>query len=142
MHMTRFLYEIRCPRCDWPISLPQTSLVRIIRDRIMSDTDERLLVFVCQECMSAFRCETHKLALTDTPLQNQVAGRIWFSILAQCDDSNCPFREELITIREPGTTIEQCLAQVSEWKLDGILCDEGHQIVLTLPDTRTYIGQV
>jgi hypothetical protein len=105
----------------------------------MSDTDERLLVFVCQECMSAFRCETHKLGLTDAPLQNQVAGRIWFSILAQCEDSSCPFREELITIREPGTTIEQCLEQVPKWKVGGILCDGGRQVA---PIPRTRIGQI
>jgi hypothetical protein len=95
--------------------------------------------------MAAFHCETNKLqapAMSGAPPQTLAAGSIWFSIVEGCDGDNCPFLEELIALPAPGTTVEQCLAQLPKWKLDGILCDKRHQIVLTLPEPRTYIGQL
>ena len=54
---------------------------------------------------------------------------VCFRVLAECGDSNCEARIELIAIRDRGTSKETVYAE-TPWKVEGILCSKGHQIAV------------
>src|ERR1017187_7805947 len=117
-----FLYVIPCPRCGTNISLLETNLVGIIRNRRVSTTGEPILTFVCQQCKNCFQWDYHKrksVGLFPEPPQN-TAHPVVFSTVAECENGDCEAQVEVIAIRSPGTTREQIDAERPSWRADDI----------------------
>lgn len=136
--MSRPEYRLYCPNCGSYIYQPETNLEEIVRYRGASTTGAPFLTLVCPRCKSAYQFDwqnrqtSEGAVLNDAPPQK--TGIVRFSVVARCDGSNCKSQVELVALRESGTAKEQCLAEMSFWKLDGIVCEYGHQITIPNPE--------
>ncbi|HEY5176202.1 MAG TPA: hypothetical protein VII95_11630 [Terriglobales bacterium] len=112
-------------------SLPETTLVGIIRNRQLSTTGEPLLMLVCQQCMYCFPYNYHNrkaMGLFVEPLQTPSLP-FYILVVADCDNGNCAAQVEIIAIRPHGTTEEQFLAERPLWDLGDVYCGGGHPII-------------
>jgi hypothetical protein len=65
-----------------------------------------------------------------TELRPQISEDwIWHSTFAGCDGNNCDSRTLLVAIRRVGTTETDMTVEKQAWKLDNILCANGHQVI-------------
>ena len=71
--------------------------------------------------------------IDEGPKTAEYRSQMSYGIAAECDGSNCDSLVELIAIRPAGTSEEQTTAEIPEWKIEGILCENGHQIVRPNP---------
>lgn len=128
------LYRLACPRCPTYIYQPETNLAKIVQRQKASTTGAPFLTLVCPQCKSAYQFDWLNRHISEGAEQTdeppQTTGLVLFSYVTGCIDSNCESRVELIALHDPGTTEERCYAEMPQWKLDGICCERGHQIVL------------
>ena len=59
---------------------------------------------------------------------------VLFSLLAECDDSNCNSQIELIAIRDFGTSKEMMRKEIPTWNLGSLVCEQGHQVIRPGPE--------
>ena len=125
------LIDVRCPWCDKALGVRETILVDIFRCLRETAMDAEHLTLVCPGCKAAFQFDyRERFAAGMTAQQPQnLDDYIWFSIQAECDDSNCKPPRTLIAIRPAGTTQKQLSAEIPTWNLAGLLCEHGHPIV-------------
>lgn len=127
-------YCLLCPKCHAHTPQHRTNLAEIVQCRGASATGAPWITLVCAECKQAFQFDwvnppwIEGSVLSDEPPQATAMNR--FSVVAECDGSNCKSQVELVALRPRGTTKEQCLAEMPMWTLHGIFCEHGHQIVL------------
>ena len=130
--MSEVWYVAQCPNCGLSISLLETNLAEIIRNRQVSATGEPLLLFVCQQCKNCFPWDYHnrKAAglLTERPQTR--APLFYMAVLAECENTDCEAQVELIAIRPHGTTEEQILEERKTWKADDVRCGDDHSIIV------------
>lgn len=131
--MPEFVYWIRCPKCGITTILLETSLSKILQCRQVLQTGDPFLVFVCQGCKAAFRWNyPHRTTvgvIDDGQKTEEYRSQMFYSVVVRCDDNNCDSRLELVAIRPSGSNAKQWQAEMPDWKLDGIFCDNGHQIL-------------
>jgi hypothetical protein len=127
------LIDVRCPWCDKALGVRETILVDIFRCLRETAMDAEHLTLVCPGCKAAFPFdyrERLKKAVGMTALQPQSSDDyIWFSIQAECDDSNCKPPRILFAIRPIGTTQRQLSEESHTWNLSGLVCEHRHPIV-------------
>ena len=127
------VYRIECPTCFERIVVLGTNLGEIVRHPRGWRKAAAQLVLVCQHCRIPFLYEYRPFGgsgWTDAPLQElSELYPIGFALTAECDDSNCMSRVELIAFRSPDTTQQDVSKEAAGWKLEGILCPNGHQIL-------------
>ena len=134
-------YFVRCTHCPAHIFLLETTLAEIVQRRQVSTTGDPLVMLVCQECMAVHPFDYRRrraAAMSDLPLQTPAL--FWFSILAVCDEDNCDFPVELVAIRSHGTTEQQCLEEIPNWQLDGVMRKRWRQISRPEPSARMSSG--
>jgi len=131
------LYVIECDHCHGKISLLETMLEQIVRSRMLSDTGDPFLVFVCTYCKRGFRYNyAGRSSWVMTPIPEPSPDRVYpirFSFPSGCDDNSCISQVELIAIRDAGTTLENVVAEFPKWNLAGIACEDRHPILVPDP---------
>ena len=132
------LYTIQCRHCGQSISLPETMLVQVVRDRMAADTGEPFLVLVCSRCKHAQRYNYEERSpaweMTAEPTRSPTQHDPIVALFrARCVDSNCTGEVELIAVRDAGTTREQVLQERREWHIEGIYCPFGHPLLPLAP---------
>jgi len=117
--------EIRCPECPAGIFLLETALVRAIRSLRASTRAADSLLLSCPECKTAFRYTHHNLRHRTTDARPH--DPVCFAVPLGCGNNNCePL--EMVLIRNAGTNYRHCADESPSWRLDGIVCERGHQI--------------
>lgn len=127
------LYYIPCSTCGHTIGLLETSLSRIVQCRRLPETGEPFLVLVCPGCAAAFRYDYQQRATAGVIGEGQKTeefrSQTFFSVVAECDDSNCESLVELIAIRRAGTTAAQVAGEMPTWNLGAIRCKDDHPVL-------------
>lgn len=131
-------YMIECINCKNRIGLHETMLEQIFHGRLWSSTGEPFLTLVCSKCKTWFRYNYEERSpvgeiseLSRTPDREYPA---LFSLLAECDDSNCSSKMELIAVRDFGTSKEMMRREILAWKLGGLVCEQGHRVIRPEPE--------
>src|SRR5271166_2095361 len=133
MTQSQLLLKIDCPHCQLSVVLTGTTLEGIIRGRLAKYEGDHVLTLVCQRCKIAYQQDYRHLESTgviDVSPQKGVSQNApaYFSVVVGCVDSNCQSPLALTVLRDPHTTKEQMLAEMPQWKLDGICCAQGYPI--------------
>src|ERR1700693_436900 len=141
--MPELHYRPSCPACGRTIDLLETSLLKIVRARRLSQTGEPFLVLVCQGCTAAFRYDyQNRLAVgvIDEGLKTEEwRSQQCFSVVAPCDHHDADDCDdsliELLAIRPARTDKKELIErEMPTWNLDAIRCENDHRIVV--PDPR------
>jgi hypothetical protein len=131
-------YVIECTNCKNRIGLLETMLEQIFHGRLWSSTGEPFLTLVCPKCKTWFRYNYEERSplgeISELPRTPDREYPVLFSLLAECDDSNCNSQIELIAIRDFGTSKEMMRREIPTWKLGGLVCEQGHQVIRPEPE--------
>ena len=136
--MTQFQYRIRCPECAFALLLLETTLAEIVQGRKMLTTGAPFVTLVCQECKLAFQFDYPKRQSLGCSYELHQSGGPRFSLVAECGDNNCKSPVELVALRGPGTTEEQCYEEIAAWDVSRIRCRNGHQIIIPEPPYKKH----
>lgn len=136
------LYLPVCPKCGTNVQLVETSLAQIIERRLVSSTGEPFLTFVCPGCKHVFQWDRRRspqlAQMIEPPRIAEAKYPVLFQIKTRCDDSIHRFPVELLALRDSVAKVADCIAEMPQWKLDDLLCPDGHRILLpSMPDRAT-----
>lgn len=133
------IYPVGCP-CGYGTVLTGTTLAGIFHNRQLSATGAPWLMLVCHNCKAVRLVDRRVLGGATTVGRSDTSELAPFSFVARCDDKGCASRVELIAVRSADTTKAQLSVEMPSWKLDGIVCERGHQITELDLDSFRRLG--
>jgi len=122
-------YVVPCTDCQLDTILPQRVLEEIIPSLAASPTGTETLDFVCPHCGKGYRHLIAGFRTVETLYPHQEQHDLpMFHVSLRCERESCISHARVHTIAASETASTMPLKPLSEWKLHGITCFDGHRV--------------
>jgi len=125
-------YVFLCKHCPHTIQLPAQTLGHIFQNPTSQSTNVHSVGVVCPECKHVAKYSLRKNSPDRRPDDRaEVSAPILETVSLtplRCEEENCKFPLPLFAQWSETTTVASRTADTKLWRVDGLLCQEGHPI--------------